>query len=492
LRFRSLLLVGIAVRLAIAPFFAHPADVYSWFSNGQNLFDGSAPVWSFLSAYKYAYFLFVFPAYWAYAFFTGFVGPTSFPMSQVAPSLQVVVPTVIPVVPGLLFDFLVKLPLVASDALVAYLLYRIGVRYLGDLQARSVALLWFLNPLTIWVSSGWGMFDTLPTLFTVAALYLLLGGKYGYSAVSLVVAAAFKYYAIVMLVPFFLFVVKEQGWKSSVRVLSMALAVGILLLLPNAFSTFGAFSGIPGLASSLYHYSGISIWTVATLFLPKVNPSVPAAVLIACSLAGLYFWTLKKSKLASVYSITASFVIPVIPLLMFFPFVGENFVVWCLPFLAILALANRRVRLLYWAISIVALVSSVTNSLLPYYMLPLYPWIGPYLVHTVSVFSSVQVSKQSAGIASGISVGKVYLALVSGTAFAVLSATLLTVLKSQTQWDALAERAGFSGSTGFDSSVPADSSRVNVLASAGYESGIVKQSPVIPEPSLPNSSSVRE
>jgi predicted membrane-bound dolichyl-phosphate-mannose-protein mannosyltransferase len=62
-------------------------------------------------------------------------------------------------------------------------------------------MIWFLNPLSIWVSSGWGMFDTLPALFTVISLYSLSERRYAVSGVALAIAVFLKYYAIVLLFP---------------------------------------------------------------------------------------------------------------------------------------------------------------------------------------------------------------------------------------------------------------------------------------------------
>lgn len=47
-------------------------------------------------------------------------------------------PAPIAVVPGLLFDFLVKLPLIASDALIAYFIHKIVLKYFGATTGPSI------------------------------------------------------------------------------------------------------------------------------------------------------------------------------------------------------------------------------------------------------------------------------------------------------------------------------------------------------------------
>jgi len=44
MRLRNVLLLGVIVRVAIAPFFAHPFDVYSWYTIGEIVVSGKQPL----------------------------------------------------------------------------------------------------------------------------------------------------------------------------------------------------------------------------------------------------------------------------------------------------------------------------------------------------------------------------------------------------------------------------------------------------------------
>ena len=402
--------MGLAIRLAIAPFFAHPFDVYSWYAVGQGVLNGSQSLWSYLTPYGYAFFLFVFPASLVFQALSGVMGSQIIQMSSLNPVLNPGAPWNIPVVPGLLFDFLVKLPLIASDTIVALLLYRIVKAYdLDERLAVSAATLWFLNPLTIWVSSGWGMFDTLPALFTVLALYLVSKRRFAYSGISLALAVAMKYYAIVLVVPLMI-LAWRKGDKSGLLHSSIALiGVGFLLfasLFANVYSGFASLA-VGGSPLEL-RYSGLSIWTAVTLFFPSFNQTVISSSLVAVVLVVSYYWMAKRRS-PGIYQTAILFALPILLLLLFFRFAGENYFVWLLPFASVLAVLDPRQKILYWGVSLVALLSSMINSFLPYYMLPMAPWLGNYLASALTAVAPYRVAPGGV-VAQGLTLGKGMLA----------------------------------------------------------------------------------
>jgi Gpi18-like mannosyltransferase len=423
LRLRTLLFVGLAIRLAIAPFFAHPYDVYVWYVSGESLLNGTTPVWSFLTPYSYSYFLFAFPAAIAFRALSAIFGSHTILISSLPPQLNPGAFWNITLVPGPLFDLLVKLPLIASDTLVAVLLYRMVLRHLGDENlALSAATAWFLNPLVIWVSSGWGMFDTLPALFTVISLYFVLEKRFAYSGLAIVIAIALKFYAGVLVIPLLIIARKEGGDNGLRRILVSIVLSSTVLFLPFADRFSGGFAAVVAGTSYLMPvYAGLSFWSSIVLFWPIPSLPLVSSILIVVFLAGLYYW-MARSSTSGVYVYAAYFGLSIIPLLLLFRFVAENYFVWLIPFAAIFSLQQRRGRILLWGLSLVALLSSVTESLLPYYMLPIAPWIGRYLVEVLSLFSPYRVTV--AGVVTNASpVGKLYL-----SGLGIISAAFLCIL----------------------------------------------------------------
>ena len=412
LRFRTVLIIGLALRLAIAPFFAHPFDVYAWYVNGQNFVNGVYPFWTYFVPYSYSLFLFAFPATLLFDFLSKFVPTFSMPMSSLNPILNPGAPWNITVVPGILFDLLVKLPLIASDALIAYLLYKFVLKHVGDEKsALFVSALWFLNPLTIWISSGWGMFDTLPTLFTVLSLYFALEKRFELAGISVAVAIAMKYYAVVLVIPLMILSLMNDG---KIRTAKVFLYTGLscaILFLPYLSRVLSGFSQtISGGSTTEIHYSGLSFWSALTLFYSNFNQALIASLLVVVSLALSYAWIWKYWSMQDITTLsTIAFFLPVACLLLFYQFVGMNFFVWMLPFSAILSMKDNWGKRVYWILSLLALVSSLSDGLLPYYMLPMYPWIGGFLVHVMNILTPYRVAP-TGNVAQGLSIGKIYLA----------------------------------------------------------------------------------
>lgn len=326
----------------------------------------------------------------------------------------------ITIVPGLLFDFLVKLPLIISDILVAVVIYRMVYKSLHDERtARSACILWFLNPLVIWVSAAWGMFDTLPALFTILAVYFTMEKKFLYGSVALVVAIAMKYYALVLVFPLLLLAWKEGGKKGLIRTAATTIiSLGILLAPSFSSSKLALIQVASGPALSSAYYSGLSIWTIVALF-STADVALLSSGAVALSLLLVYYHILTKRGENGLLPVISSFALPLVPLLLLYTFVGENFLVWLMPFAAILGSTGGITRRLCWSLSTVGLISSFTDSLLPFYFLPVAPWVGGILVTILGFVEPYRVAPSGA-VVTGITIGKVFLASLSIASCSIL------------------------------------------------------------------------
>jgi hypothetical protein len=422
LKFRTVIIIGLAIRLAIAPFFAHPFDVFAWYTSGENIINGKQSLLDFFVPYGYSFFLFVFPATLIFDFLTKFVPSFTINTSTLNPIL---VPAIVPsitVVPGLLFDLLVKLPLIASDVLIAYFIHKIVLKNLCQERLAVLAsAVWFLNPFSIWISSGWGMFDTLPTLFTIIGLYLVLERRFDWAAIFVIAASALKYYAVVLLVPVLIMAWQTSSRKEVLRIFSFTAVSSALFLLPTLLGTSsGVLSVAVGASQNSIHYSGLSMWTAVTLFFSDFDQTLMSSAILAAALLAIYAWIwIKRSQSNDFLFVIGAFVFPIISILLFYRSVGENFFIWILPFLSIIAVRDFLSRRLYWILSAVALISSVTDSLLPYYMLPMSPWIGGWLVGVLHLAAPYRVAP-TGSVVQGITIGKAILSLLGIAASLIL------------------------------------------------------------------------
>ena len=226
----QILVLGILIRIGISPFFRHPFDVV---------------VWKFLGIISYNLSINPFP-------YTSFYGPCWLFTLLGSYPIYLLVSLVNP--SELFLNLLVKLPIIFGDLIVAVLLYK-------TTKSKLALALWFLNPYVIWVSSVHGMFDVLPSLFSLLAMYFLAKKQYLTSAASLAVGIGYKVFPVFVLPLLLLFSVRNFGRKFSVKYflvfLTASLLVFAIFFLPQNFKYF--YEGLIDLPSRNMSYMGSSI-----------------------------------------------------------------------------------------------------------------------------------------------------------------------------------------------------------------------------------------
>jgi hypothetical protein len=161
---RWLLLIGLAVRLVLAPLTSWAGDTPSFINAGINTVVTGSPYTTFffnppLGAYLQAPFLALLGLVVPFPAFVQFV-PGVEPVSLLTDLATTAVP-----IPAALLAL--KLPLILADVATGaaiFLLVRPGV---GTRRANWIAAAWLLNPLPIWVSSVHAEYDPLVALALV-------------------------------------------------------------------------------------------------------------------------------------------------------------------------------------------------------------------------------------------------------------------------------------------------------------------------------------
>lgn len=93
----------------------------------------------------------------------------------------------------LLYDLVLKIPIIVANISLAYLVANI-LRKLGadEKVARKARVFLLFNPFLLYATSAWGQFDSMVALLSLLALLLLSEGRLTYSAVLLALAISFK------------------------------------------------------------------------------------------------------------------------------------------------------------------------------------------------------------------------------------------------------------------------------------------------------------
>lgn len=394
------------------PISAHPYDVYSWYSismnilkNGPFTLQAFPPLW---------YHYMMIPIAYSYSWLAGIFSTRAIPMASLPSALNFYPSFNVLYVPGMLFDFVVKIPFLISDIAIAFLLYKI-VEELTHSKglAEKAAFLWFLNPFVIWISAGWGMWDTLPALFSLVAFFFLLRKRYALSAVFLSLGVASKLYPALFLVPIavYLFKLSPVGdrWKNCLKFFSAFTAATVLLFLPY-FGTIESFftsyfvsnpaaSGTVtnqvtnpvafGLSYwSLYQLNRLLNFPITTEFISFA--SITSIILVAVALVIVYWRAVKMPFQRPAYDLALVMLLPVLALFLSYRIICEQFFVWAIPLLVILCVGGRVKVAFYWAASIVALLYAVLNCPLPFFFLPLAPRYTNILLDMVHAIWAVE------------------------------------------------------------------------------------------------------
>jgi len=300
-----------------------------------------------------------------------------------------------------------KSSLMLFDLATAFLLYHIAVRTTGKTAAGvGVFALWFLNPYVIILSSVHGTYDVVPTFCVVAAIVLALEGRPLVSGVALASGALVGVFPIFFAPLLFAMIWKalraagSKPWQPLLRfVAGMAVPVLALLAAPGLLSTY-IWSAIVGPSRGQASYRGFGFWGFFSIpglqgadhwlsNLPGTCSTVAfvvAAFAIALVVAARFLRTDGSESLgsrpwvlAAAATTMGAFLIPQV----FQP----QYVVWVLPFVALLTLGKRSFKVVYVLLSAVPVIFYFVLGGPLLNFLPL--WYEYHLVSLAAVQSSI-------------------------------------------------------------------------------------------------------
>jgi hypothetical protein len=337
------------------------------------------------------------------------------PMASLPPSLNFYPSLDVNYVPGMLFNTVVKIPFLISDILMALLLHHVVKELTGNKGiAEKAAFLWFLNPFVIWISAGWGMWDTMPALFSLGSFYLLLKKRIVLSAVCLSLGVASKLYPALFIVPIVLYILKSNSFDKKLRncleffsafsASSVILFIPYLVVAATFFSNY--FLANPNPSSSDLFVNplgfGLTYWSLYLLnrlFTLPVNSelitfaSVGSIIFVASSLVLAYWKASKLTFTKQAFDLALAMVLPILVLFLSYRIIPEQWFVWALPFLIILIAGGHVKEIFYWGASFVALLYAVLNCPLPFFFLPLAPWHTNTLLGIVYAFWEIEIQR---------------------------------------------------------------------------------------------------
>jgi len=426
LRLRNIVVAGTLIRMVLMPFTAHPFDVDVWHQIILSITANPLSVAYFPPMLFYTFI----PVAFAYNLVSNILGTSPIALSSLPGELNPDPRYGIHNITDPSFNMLVKVPFLVSDIVATILIFKLVDRLSEDKRKASwAAALWFLNPYLILISAVWGMFDSLPTLFSIASIWFLTQRRLDLSALSLAVAAVYKLYPMVFLMPTILFIRKfepSSPRRTVLRYLAIFTAFLLILLLPAISKSLSFSQGLLGGPSDPGAGGfGLTFWSV--LLMTPLDPSyvvVTSNLIVIVFLAVTYLQAARSKFNGGLLSLAAFQLCSIFSIFAGFRFVCEQFFVWALPYMVILGVVGKVKIKDYWVLSMIALAYSLIHGInAVFFFLPTWPWLGGILLSAVRLIRRPVApgSGQGYEVVSQPHVSPITLTLtILGTAFTLL------------------------------------------------------------------------
>jgi len=351
------ILFGLAVRLALTPWTEQRFDMYVWRLTGAYIYVYHLdPFWPWVGTPSiYPPILnFSYPPFWLltittlYPFWlsnSGFTFPRDVSQlwqmgvqtGNVYDSYKSFLPASLP-----FLDFILKLPIIACDIIIAYALYR---AFDDHRSAQSaVTWLWLLNPYVILISAVWGQFDSIPTMFSLLSILFAVRGKPNFSGFLLALGCLAKVFPVT-----YLPLVALYNWKKA-RVEAAKFAASFLATCASFLPVYFVLgNGIPSIYLSLASWPspdwfgrnavGGLTW-LRLVDISSWHHNYPLFLALLIPLYVIILFGFRRMKFEA-QGLVVSVLAVTFALYLTYTIVNEQYVIWFLPFLVI-AFPNLR------------------------------------------------------------------------------------------------------------------------------------------------------
>lgn len=381
--FGKMIAFGLLVRLGFSFWTGHPWDFEVFIRVGYNVANGSSlfqlrnyyvaglgqPTFPYVGGLGY------FPAWGLYTAF-------AYKIYQFFP------------VSPFFYYFLLKLAPILGDLAVTYMIFLLTLNYTHDIEkARRNSLIFFLCPFVIFISSVWGMFDSLPILFTLISVLLLLSDKLHWSAFSLGLGIYLKIIPIIYLPIQLFFINKQRGAREAIIYLLISGVVPfVFTLTPVILFGWGVSEAMVTVLSQTQRTGGVLTYWNLNALLNDLFPHVFSGELLNSFFSFppiRYLWVLglivgyllyyrlqtrlpdEPTQTENLDLLLKGFSFATIGFLLTRAFVPEQFVLYLLPMMVLLS-NPVSIRGYYKRIWVLALIFAFVN---------IYPFAFAYLIN---------------------------------------------------------------------------------------------------------------
>ncbi|KQM11870.1 hypothetical protein AOA80_05935 [Methanomassiliicoccales archaeon RumEn M1] len=354
----KVLIIGLAIRLAVAPWTSYPYDVYPFYSASVDMLAGLGMYGHATFSYPPGFGLILYPFMLLLSLF---VDPSMFGSFQPEIlEMGAVSDLVSPFITAPAFNLAFKLPMIIGDVLAASMLFLMVREWKGEGAARSAYALLFLNPLVIWIGSVMGQFDILAALCTLVAVHLFIHQRYALAGLALGAGALIKIYPAYLAVFFLAYILLAAGTALKDRVSSAArLVAGTLAA---AIPAVPLLLATPEMIDFVFRrasndaFGGINPWFLVPLignFTSSSGTSTGAEnffqtpmflMLVGLVLAVIASVVMARSDRLPREGIVAGSLLVLMIALMFRSITNPQHLLWVLPFMLLFSFSDKRMR----------------------------------------------------------------------------------------------------------------------------------------------------
>ncbi len=233
----SIIILGLAIRVALIPFFTHSYDVYHWALTISNLRSGEGlyglvgyyytPVWGYILA--------------GIGSIADLAGIADF--GNMIPSLAFANGSEWEYYRDLVctpaFVTLIKIIFTVFDLVTGYLIYVLVDDHTKDKKKAMIAFgLWFLCPIVIYTSAVHVMFDTIAVMALVLTLLLIFRRRYALAGAVFAISVFIKFFPFYLVLIFLALILKQErttGYrnKAVLTVILGFLVMAVVIYLPQ-------------------------------------------------------------------------------------------------------------------------------------------------------------------------------------------------------------------------------------------------------------------
>lgn len=188
---------------------------------------------------------------------------------------------------------IVRMPVIAADVAVTWMIYRFTFKFLSIKEAIVGAAFYFLHPATIYNTSIWGQIDSVVTFMGIVSIFAFIYKKY-FWAVGIYIMGVITKLQILALLPLVAFLsLVEVNMTRLIRIFSLWLPIASLPFLPivavKGFKwTWEYFFTIP----NWYAYTSVYTFNLWAPFGFLLSDNTKFINLIALKWLGIFlFWS---------------------------------------------------------------------------------------------------------------------------------------------------------------------------------------------------------